>query len=129
MAFYTSLGFNKLQDRTVENPKLAEGFKVDADRCRFVHLRLGDSDDATLLDIVQWPKTEGEAVSKQNQRGISRFAVLTDDTDKVYKELSAKGVEFMSTPTTVMTDQGGWKVCLALDPDGTVVQITQLMPA
>lgn len=131
LEFYTNLGFNLIADRVVENPGLAEGFKVAGDKCRFAHLRLGDSDDATLLDIVEWirPKTEGQAVRLQNQRGISRFAVLTDDTDKVYEELSAKGVEFMSTPTTVMTEEGGWRVCLALDPDGTVVQVTQLLPA
>jgi hypothetical protein len=29
----------------------------------------------------------------------------------------------------VMTPEGGWKVALAIDPDGVVVQITQLLPA
>jgi hypothetical protein len=28
-----------------------------------------------------------------------------------------------------MTPEGGWKVALALDPDGVVVQITELVPA
>jgi hypothetical protein len=29
----------------------------------------------------------------------------------------------------VMTPDGGWKVALAVDPDGVVVQITELVPA
>jgi hypothetical protein len=28
----------------------------------------------------------------------------------------------------VLTEQGGWRICLAEDPDGVVVQITQLLP-
>jgi hypothetical protein len=38
-------------------------------------------------------------------------------------------VEFLTEPTLVMTPDGGWKVCLALDPDGVVVQVTELVPA
>lgn len=129
--FYKMLGFSVLQDRTVENPAVARAFNVPGHRLRFVHLRLGDSEDATVLDIVQWydPPTEGEAVKRQHQRGITRFAVLTDDAEAVYQTLKARGVPFVTTPTEVMTPQGGWKVCLAEDPDGVVVQITQLLPA
>jgi hypothetical protein len=28
-----------------------------------------------------------------------------------------------------MTPDGGWKVALAVDPDGVVVQVTELLPA
>ncbi len=130
VAFYQRLGFQTLADRTVDNPQLAEAFAVPSQRCRFVHLRLGDDEQATVLDIVQWfPATAGGAPAPaQNERGLTRFAVLTDDTDKVYAELKAAGAEFVTTPTTVLTPQGGWRVCLVKDPDGVVVQITQLVP-
>jgi hypothetical protein len=54
--------------------------------------------------------------------------VLTDDTQRVYDELSAAGVEFITKPTVVMTPDGGWKVSLVKDPDNVVVQITELVP-
>lgn len=131
--FYQRLGFTVVQDRTVENDKVKEAFAVPTGRLRFVHLRLGEDERATLLDIVQWYGVEPEAGPSapvaQHQRGITRFAVLTDDTERVYRELSADGVEFLTRPTTVMTPQGGWKICLALDPDGVVVQVTELVPA
>jgi catechol 2,3-dioxygenase-like lactoylglutathione lyase family enzyme len=132
VAFYQRLGFQVLADRTVDNPKLAEAFAVPNPKCRFVHLRLGDDEQATVLDIVEWfgPGTaDGAGTPQQNQRGLTRFAVLTDDTDKVYEELKAAGAEFVTTPATVLTPQGGWRVCLVKDPDGVVVQITQLVPA
>ena len=131
VAFYRKLGFQILQDRSVHNEKVKEAFAVPSGDLRFVHLRLGDSDQATLLDIVQWsdPGTaDGAGTPAQHQRGITRFAVLTEDAERVYRELSADGVEFLTKPTVVMTPEGGWKVCLAVDPDGVVVQVTELVP-
>lgn len=130
--FYRKLGFQVLADRTVDNPMLSQAFAVPSSKCRFVHLRLGDDEQATLLDVVEWfnPTTaEGPGTPPQNQTGITRFAVLTDDTDKVYSELTEAGFSFLTTPTTVLTPQGGWRVALAKDPDGIVIQITELVPA
>jgi catechol 2,3-dioxygenase-like lactoylglutathione lyase family enzyme len=132
VAFYRGLGFTVLQDREVHNEKVKEAFAVPTGDLRFVHLRLGDSEDATLLDIVEWggPGTaDGSGPPPQHQQGITRFAVLTDDADRVHRELSADGVQFLTSPTVVMTPEGGWKVCLAVDPDGVVVQVTELLPA
>ena len=130
--FYRRLGFQIIADRTVDNPKLAEAFVVPSGKCRFVHLRLGDDEQATLLDVVEWfgPETaDGPGAPPQNQQGITRFAVLTDDTDAVHRDLTGAGFDFLTSPTTVMTPQGGWKVALAVDPDGVVVQVTELVPA
>jgi len=132
VAFYQRLGFQVLADREVHNPQVKAAFAVPSGDLRFVHLRLGDAEDATLLDIVQWGgdgTADADPTMPQHQRGITRFAVLTDDTDAVHRELAADGVPFLTEPTTVMTPQGGWKICLALDPDGVVVQITELVPA
>ena len=131
VAFYQRLGFTALQDRSVSNDAVREAFAVPSRDLRFVHLRLGTDEQATVLDIVQWsdPATSdpGRGPSPQHQRGITRFAVLTEDTQRVYEELSALGVEFLTKPTVVMTPEGGWKVALAVDPDDVVVQVTQLL--
>jgi catechol 2,3-dioxygenase-like lactoylglutathione lyase family enzyme len=132
VAFYQRLGFQIVQDRRVVNPAVREAFAVPSADLRFVHLRLGDDPTAMLLDIVQWfdPDTaDGPGTPPQHQQGITRFAVLTDDTEAVYRALVDAGTEFLTKPTEVMTPEGGWKVALAIDPDGVVVQITQLLPA
>jgi catechol 2,3-dioxygenase-like lactoylglutathione lyase family enzyme len=132
VAFYEKLGFTQLQDRTVTNEKLKEAFAVPCDECRFVHLRVGDSEQATLLDIVEWGPpglAEGNPTPPQNAHGLTRFAVLTQSTDRVAEELRAAGATFITEPTTVMTPEGGWRVCLVTDPDGVVVQITELVAA
>jgi catechol 2,3-dioxygenase-like lactoylglutathione lyase family enzyme len=131
--FYTTLGFTLLVDRPVNNDVVKDAFLVPTGDFRMAHLRLGDNPDATVLDIVEWynPATadSGDGPVSQHQRGLSRFAVLTDDTQRMYDELSAAGMTFLTTPTSVLTPQGGWKVCLVTDPDNVVVQITQLLPA
>jgi catechol 2,3-dioxygenase-like lactoylglutathione lyase family enzyme len=132
VAFYQRLGFTALQDRSVKNDLVKEAFAVPSADLRFVHLRLGDDEQATVLDIVQWfdPGTadDGSGPVEQHRRGLTRFSVLTDDTQRVYDELSAEGVEFITKPTSVQTPQGGWKVCMVKDPDDVVVQITELLP-
>jgi catechol 2,3-dioxygenase-like lactoylglutathione lyase family enzyme len=132
VAFYRRLGFTVLQERVVKNDNVKVAFAVPSADLRFVHLRLGDDEQATVLDIVQWfnPDTADgpDEPVMQHQRGLTRFSVLTDDTQRVYDELSAAGVEFITKPTVVMTPDGGWKVSLVKDPDNVVVQITQLVP-
>lgn len=132
LAFYQRLGFHIVADRTVENPAVREAFAVPSADLRFIHTRLGDDENAVLLDIVEWRKpctADGPGTPAQNQQGLTRFAVLTDDTDSTYRHLLDAGIEFLTKPTTVMTPEGGWKVALVVDPDGVVVQITELLPA
>lgn len=131
--FYTALGFTLLGDRPVQNDLVKDAFLVPTGDFRFAHLRLGDNPEATVLDIVEWynPPTaaaDHEGPRSQHQRGLSRFAVLTDDTQKVYDELTGKGMTTLTQPTSVLTPQGGWKVFLITDPDDIVVQVTQLLP-
>jgi catechol 2,3-dioxygenase-like lactoylglutathione lyase family enzyme len=133
IAFYRRLGFTLLSDRPVDNDLVMKAFLVPTGKFRFAHLRLGDDTNATVLDIVEWydpPTTPGpsEPVS-QHRQGLTRFAVLTDDTQQVYDEMSADGYTFLTSPNSVLTPQGGWKVCLIQDPDGVIEQVTQLLPA
>lgn len=132
LEFYQRLGFTVLADRLVNNDLVKKAFLVPTGDFRFAHLRLGDDEQATVLDIVEWynPATadSGDAPVSQHQRGLTRFSVLTDDTQRVYDELVGHGVEFLTTPESVLTPEGGWKVCLIKDPDGVVVQVTQLLP-
>ena len=97
---------------------------------RLFHIAINSTD---LERSVAFYKRLGFQVMAErevhNEQVKKAFAVLTDDTDVVYRELAADGVSFLTEPTTVMTPEGGWKVCLALDPDGVVVQITELVPA
>ncbi|MEO7126618.1 MAG: VOC family protein [Nakamurella sp.] len=130
--FYQKLGFTLLVDREVQNDVVKTAFLVPTGYFRMAHMRIGDNEQATVLDMVQWydPPTEDSAETpvSQHRQGLTRFSVLTDDTQHVYDELSAQGVEFLTKPQSVQTSEGGWKVCLIKDPDNVVVQVTELLP-
>jgi catechol 2,3-dioxygenase-like lactoylglutathione lyase family enzyme len=132
IGFYQKLGFTLLVDREVRNDVVMSAFMVPTGYFRMAHMRVGSDEQATVLDMVQWydPATEetSDGPVSQHRQGLTRFSVLTDDTQRVYDELSAQGVEFLTTPHSVETPQGGWKVCLIKDPDDVVVQVTQLLP-
>jgi catechol 2,3-dioxygenase-like lactoylglutathione lyase family enzyme len=130
--FYQRLGFKAIEEQTIDNPQLKEAFRVKSKELRFAHMRLGDSEDAAMLDIVQWynPDTEPAApIQSQMQRGVTRIAVLTESIDDTYRVLTEAGAKLLTRPTTVTSAEGGWRVCLAEDPDGVVLQVTELLSA
>ena len=132
VAFYQRLGFQVLADRTVSNEKLSEAFVVleqevpvraPAPRRR----RAGDP--ARRRRVVRPADRRRPGESRPRTRPGSPGSPCSPTTPTaVYRELSADGVEFLTEPTSVMTPEGGWKVCLAVDPDGVVVQVTELLP-
>jgi glyoxylase I family protein len=131
VAFYEKLGFKNIQQRDVNNPGIMKAFGTNGHKLRYAHLRLGDDESATVLDVVEWvePATAGPVPVDQFNTGLTRIALLTTDTDQVYNELKAQGdVDFITSPGTVMTPNGGWRIFLLRDPDGVTVQIVQLVP-
>ena len=131
IAFYEKVGF-KLEDRGgFTNPDVGKAFMVDGgDTVAFAHMRINDSDDEALLDLIQWknPKTEGYAEPRSMlDPGLCRFSILCDSCDERYETLSAQGVEFVQPPHTVMAPDGtrGWRILFAKDPDGTLFHFVE----
>ena len=132
--FYTKVGFEVIQDKEITDANLARAFMVDgASQLRFAHLRLNDSPDEALLDLIEWRdvRSEGRAVADLIHPGLCRFSILTDDIQGEYDRLSAEGVEFLHTPQTVMGPDGvnGWRLLFARDPDGTLFHFAELIGA
>jgi len=123
--FYQQLGFNKVNDFTVEDPSVGDGLGLKANKLRGVFMRLGDDPNAPVLDLVQFvdPPTQGQPYSTLNNVGICRIAFAVDDIDKTYEDLKKMDVEFVAPLKTI--GLGGAKtsfVCFK-DPDGTVLEL------
>lgn len=132
--FYTQVGFEVVQDKEVVDANLARAFMVEgASRLRFAHLRLNDSPDEAMLDLIEWHDvpSEGTAPADLIHPGLCRFSILTDDIQGEYDRLSAAGIEFLHTPQTVMDPDGmnGWRLLFARDPDGTLFHFAELIRA
>jgi len=124
--FYQGLGFNKVDDFTMDNPNVGEVLGVKAQKLRGVFMRLGNDVNAPVLDLVQFidPPTQGQPYPTLNNVGICRIAFTVDDIDKTYEELKAKKVEFVA-PLKKLDGPGGRKIGVVCfkDPDGTVLEL------
>lgn len=124
--FYQDLGFNKVNDFTLDDPSVGEALGVKARKLRGVFMRLGSDANAPVLDLVQFidPPTQGQPYPTLNNVGICRIAFTVDDIDKTYEELKAKKVEFVA-PLKKVDGPGGAKIGVVCfkDPDGTVLEL------
>ncbi len=124
--FYEKLGFKVVNDFTLDNPKAGVPLGVDATKFRVVFLRLGDDEQAPVIDLLQFinPPTKGAPYPSLNNLGICRVAFTVDDIDEVYRALQHMGVEFVA-PLERMTGEDGAQIAYVCfkDPDGTVLEV------
>lgn len=131
--FYKLIGFSVIQDKQVDDANLARAFFVEgASELRFAHMRLNDSPDEALLDIIEWHNLPDQGSNPQTDLihpGLCRFSILTSDIQAEYDRLKPEGVEFLHEPQTIMGPDGvtGWKLLFAKDPDGTLFHFVELI--
>ncbi len=130
--FYELVGFRLLERKPVETPSLGPAFMVDGgDRLQFAHMRMGESEDEAMLDLIQWinPPSAGRAEPSLIHPGLCRFSILCDDVDAEYERLSDAGVHFLQPPHVVRPEGAdrGWKLLFAQDPDGTLFHYVGLV--
>ena len=132
--FYTEmLGARVVRDWHGESSTtpIALGFEgVEVARWHAYMLRWGEGDDTAFpqIDLLQWlePESTGEAVDRLNNIGIARIALGVTNVDELYRDLSAKGVDFVSPPVPInpATERGRrMKICCLRDPDGVFIEL------
>jgi catechol 2,3-dioxygenase-like lactoylglutathione lyase family enzyme len=124
--FYQGIGFNKVNDFTLDYPSVGDALGLKAKKLRGVFMRLGNDANAPVLDLVQFidPPTQGQPYPTLNNVGICRIAFTVDDIDKTYEELKAKKVDFLA-PLKKIDGPGGAKIGVVCfkDPDGTILEL------
>jgi len=110
---------------------IAMGFE-EVPEWRACFIRFGDDERATRIDLLQWlkPVVVGKPLEEMNHVGIPRVALACDDVDKIYNDLKAKGVEFISPPQMLDLKRGDIglrmiKIVLCRDPDGVAVEFVE----
>ena len=126
IGFYEKLGFNKVNDFTLEDPKVGEALGLDARKLRGVFMRLGDDENAPVLDLVQFidPPPQGQPYPSLNNIGICRIAFTVDDIDQTYADLQKMEVQFVA-PLKKIKGPGGAEIGVVCfkDPDGTILEL------
>jgi glyoxylase I family protein len=124
--FYQDLGFNKVNDFTLDDPSVGEALGLKAKKLRGAFMRLGKDESAPVLDLVQFidPPPQGQPYATLNNIGICRIAFTVDDIDKTYEDLKAKKIECLAPLKKIKGPNGAviGVVCFK-DPDGTILEL------
>lgn len=135
VAFYEGLGFEILMPsipymgilREGEpRPVPAEGMRAlklpDGISGRGCILRLGSG--FPMLDITEWAGRAGRAPLANEDRGLVRICLASQNLSEDYERLTARGVPFLSAPQVC---QGGMaEIAICLDPDGSMIELIQV---
>ena len=120
IGFYEKIGFNKVNDFTLEDPTVGEALGLG------VFMRLGDDENAPVLDLVQFidPPPQGQPYPSLNNIGICRIAFTVDDIDQTYADLQKMEVQFVA-PLKKIKGPGGAEIGVVCfkDPDGTILEL------
>src|SRR5258708_24101407 len=98
VSFYQDIGFNKVNDFTLDDPSVGDALGLKAKKLRGVFMRLGNDANAPVLDLVQFidPPTQGSPYPTLNNVGICRIAFKVDDIVKTYEELQAQKIDIVA---------------------------------
>lgn len=127
LEFYKMLGFKVVLDFSdgMSSDAMAKAFAMAQAQLRGVHLVMGNDPAAVRIDLVEFqePKTEGKPYPYLYHTGIARLCLRTNNINRVYEELKAKGVNFFSEPQNLPGTNVSI-VCLT-DPDNTVLELLE----
>jgi catechol 2,3-dioxygenase-like lactoylglutathione lyase family enzyme len=133
LAFYQALGFQVLRDnRDVVWPDfVAENFGMRRAQGRGALLALGPEPHHVRLDLLEWlePRWEGPRTDVAIEDRVPRIiAIRTRNVRAAYRELRARGIEFVREPREPDAALGIESVVCCRDPDGNLIELIEYMP-
>jgi catechol 2,3-dioxygenase-like lactoylglutathione lyase family enzyme len=125
--FYEMLGFKVILDfgEGMESQEMANAFGMNRANIKGVHLRLGEGEEATRIDLLEFqvPPPAGQPYPHLYHTGIARMCLKTTDIWQMYYYLKSRGVEFLSEPK-LLPGTDVTIVCFK-DPDGTFIELLE----
>jgi catechol 2,3-dioxygenase-like lactoylglutathione lyase family enzyme len=125
--FYEMLGFKVIMDfgDGMSSQEMADAFGLYSVNIKGVHMRLGDGEEATRIDLLEFqdPPPSGQPYGYMHHTGIVRMCLKTTDIWQMYDYLRSQGVEFLSEPKRLPgTDV---TIVCFYDPDGTFIELLE----
>jgi catechol 2,3-dioxygenase-like lactoylglutathione lyase family enzyme len=116
------LGLEPEFEARAEGPDVDRNVQLENARLRFAFLPLGE----TILELLEYESPVGEDFRLRNcDVGAVHVCFEVEDIDAVYRELTARGVEFSIEPTRQSGPIEGQRCCYFRDPDGIQLELWQ----
>ena len=84
--------------------------------------------DGKNIELIEYLASKGERINlKISNPGVTHISFVVDDIQKMYDDLTAKGVNFISPPYWGGKTIAGmdWGVCFFKGPDGISIELMQ----
>ena len=123
--FHDIMGLEATSVAEVESPDIQRlvGIPDAILRVAIVHVPGG-----TNIELIEYVRPEGKKVdSRPCNAGIAHIAFLVEDIERAYRELTAKGVRFVSPPvwTPGNDGKGRWGVSYLKGPDDITIEVIE----
>ena len=128
LRFYRDLlGFREARTMDEGGPFLDAILGLRGARVRTVKLEASAGGAQVELLAFDQPATEIAASPPLHRSGPTHIAVTVDNLERLYERMHRAGVEFTTAPR--VSPDGGAKVTFCRDPDGTYVELVELVAA
>ncbi len=94
------------------------------------HLRISlvQVPDNRNIELIEYVKPRGKKLDLETcNTGVAHLAFVVDDIQKMYEDLSKKGVKFNNPPVLVPGNdgKGRWAVCYLKGPDDITLELIE----
>ena len=79
------------------------------------------------IELLEFTEPKGKKIDLSTCNfGVAHLALLVDDIQKMYEDLSAKGVKFNCPPIPIVSGAlKGWNGCYLKGPDGITLELME----
>ena len=124
LTFYRDLlGFEVIQDFWDDSDYINKITGLSGANVHMIKLKAMDDTVLELLEYTSHPTTP--QILEIHNVGACHLALRVGNVWDAYKDLSQRGVEFISEPVT--SSEGIAKVCFCFDPDRTRIELVEML--
>lgn len=124
--FCDLLGLKASPIMEVENVDVQKIIDMPGARLR---ISLIQTPDNQKIELIEYVKPKGRRINSETcNPGVGHLALLVDDIQKMYEDLTKKGIKFKNPPVwTVSNDgKGRWGVCYLKGPDEITIELIEI---
>jgi catechol 2,3-dioxygenase-like lactoylglutathione lyase family enzyme len=123
--FSDLLGLSTTPAMEVDNEDVQKIIGMPGAKLRIALVQLPDG---TSIELIEYVEPKGATIDLTTcNTGVSHIAFNVDNIRKMYDDLSAKGVKFVSAPVWApgADGKGKWAVCYLRGPDGITFELIE----
>jgi len=125
--FCDVLGLTASPIAEVENEDVQKIIKMPGARLRLSIVQIPDN---KKLELIEYVKPKGKRIDLETcNAGVGHIAFLVDNIQKMYDDLTKKGVKFNHRPVWAVGNdgKGKWGVCYLKGPDDITLELIEVV--